>query len=122
MSEPTAITAYPIMQRSTLDNLLSDLGFETYQHLLNLFEQELIQLHLNLQTAVEQQLYQDINDVTHILKNTAALYGAERLSKSACLVYQIEIGQAFIPQTQQLIAILVETLNVFNVHIHSLVE
>jgi len=73
MSEPTAITAYPIMQRSTLDNLLSDLGFETYQHLLNLFEQELIQLHLKMQTAVEQQIYKDINNVTQTLKNTAAL-------------------------------------------------
>lgn len=110
------------MQRSTLEHLLSDLGFETYQHLLTLFEQELIQSHSTLQRALKEQQYQEINNVTHILKNTAALYGAERLSRSACLVYQIKIGQAFIPETRQLMAILVETLSVFKLHIDSLVE
>ncbi|GGP75932.1 Hpt domain-containing protein [Shewanella ulleungensis] len=122
MSDATEITACPIMQQGTLNTLKSDLGTDTYQHLLSLFEQELTQLHAKLFIAVEQQQFQDINNATHILKNTAALYGAERLSASASLVYQLKSNQSYIAQTQQLIDIINDTLTEYKAHINSIAE
>ncbi|GGP37462.1 Hpt domain-containing protein [Shewanella saliphila] len=122
MSNATEITACPIMQLSTLNTLETDLGSDTYQHLLSLFEQELTELHAQLHIAAEQHQFQDINNATHILKNTAALYGADRLSACAASVYQLKSNQPYIAQTQQLIGIINETLTQYKAHINSIAE
>ncbi|MGB6135264.1 MAG: hypothetical protein WBG74_01640 [Shewanella sp.] len=122
MSQHTEFSAYPMMQLSTLDKLKSDLGSDTYQHLLVLFEQELKQLHADISAAVDNHAFQAINNATHILKNTAALYVAERLSQSASFVYQLNAEQSYIPATLTLINIIDATLIEYKVHISSIAE
>ncbi len=122
MSNSVKNTTPPIMQHGTMAQLKADLGEGTYQHLLGLFVDELTQLNCKLKMAVEHQQFKDINDATHILKNTAALYGAERLSTSASLVYQLKSNQQYIAQTQQLIDIINDTLTEYKAHINSIAE
>ncbi len=70
-----------ILDQSTLDTLQDDLGEATAKRLLGLFAKELAELTQRL--ASDPGNADDVSAVSHILKNSAALYGATELANTA---------------------------------------
>ncbi|WP_027874651.1 response regulator [Spongiibacter marinus] len=68
---------------SALEQLYVDLGEESASRLLGLFVQELAQLRDRLLTARDRGDETEILAVAHILKNSAAMYGAASLAELA---------------------------------------
>lgn len=65
----------------TIESLVSDLGKDTAKRLLNIFIQELADLSRRLREA--DDLVAEIHAVSHMLKNSAMLYGATELAALA---------------------------------------
>ena len=70
-----------ILDQVTLDTLQDDLGEATAKRLLGLFAKELAELSQRL--ASDPGNVDDVTAVSHILKNSAALYGATELANKA---------------------------------------
>lgn len=69
-----------VIEQSVLAQLEQDVGIETLAKLLQLFITELITLNSRLDEAITNTDVAQIIDVAHILKNSAALYGATPLA------------------------------------------
>lgn len=69
------------LDKQTIDTLIEDLGSDTAHRLLTLFQKELRQLAERLNTA--DDLAAETLAVSHILKNSASLYGAVELAHFA---------------------------------------
>ncbi len=68
---------------AVLTSMSEELGADVCQQLLSLFVTELIDLSAQLALALAEKNLTAIGDITHILKNSAALYGANALAVSA---------------------------------------
>ncbi len=66
-----------------VDGLVSDLGKETAATLYGIFSQELQALAARLETAIAASEADEVAAVTHILKNSAAMYGANAVAEAA---------------------------------------
>lgn len=73
--------ATPRLEEQTIATLINDLGLVTAHRLLKVFEKELHQLIERLTTA--DDLVVETHAVSHILKNSASLYGAFELAEFA---------------------------------------
>lgn len=72
-----------LIDKHVLDKMKTDLGEETFVKLQTLFIEEMTEFYEKLQSAFIQNNTKTVDDVTHILKNTAALYGAIAVEKKA---------------------------------------
>ncbi len=70
-------------ESAVLEQLFSDLGNAAASRLLGLFVEELQQLTSRLRSAQASSDEEELLAVAHILKNSAALYGAEALAELA---------------------------------------
>ncbi|WP_372779984.1 response regulator [Litorivivens sp.] len=70
-----------VLDKQTIDTLTDDLGHETARRLLALFEKELSDLSTRLDEA--DDLVAETLAASHILKNSATLYGALELAEVA---------------------------------------
>ena len=71
-----------ITQAHVLAQLEQDVGSLTLVRLVNLFINELEEMRVRLKNAIEQD-EDNIKDIMHVLKNSAALYGALTLAALA---------------------------------------
>jgi HPt (histidine-containing phosphotransfer) domain-containing protein len=122
MSATTDLTALMLIKFKTLDTLRTDLGSETFIQLLGLFEVELVQMQQRFLESMNSQDHKDILDATHILKNTAALYGAQRLAFCANRLHSTKIGDDYLCQTQELIEVIELSLVTYQDYIGTLTE
>ena len=72
-----------ITQAHVLAQLEQDVGSLTLVRLVNLFITELEEMRLRLKQAIDEQDEDNIKDIMHVLKNSAALYGALTLAALA---------------------------------------
>ncbi|MDC9496078.1 MULTISPECIES: Hpt domain-containing protein [unclassified Pseudoalteromonas] len=72
-----------ITQAHVLAQLEQDVGSLTLVRLVNLFINELEEMRVRLKNAVDEQDEDNIKDIMHVLKNSAALYGALTLAALA---------------------------------------
>lgn len=70
----------PLLDEGTIQAMSDDVGSDICWQLTHVFIRELQQLLQKIRIATEQQQTLDIIDAVHILKNSAALYGASRLA------------------------------------------
>lgn len=63
-----------------VSTMMDDLGIEVCQQLLQLFIVELEQMQQSLKQSVAEENIPQIISAVHILKNSAALYGANKLA------------------------------------------
>lgn len=72
-----------ITQAHVLVQLEQDVGSLTLVRLVNLFINELEEMRVRLKNAIDEQDEDNIKDIMHVLKNSAALYGALTLAALA---------------------------------------
>ncbi|MBA6289265.1 Hpt domain-containing protein [Colwellia sp. MB3u-4] len=72
-----------LIDQSIIKQMTTDLGQETCFRLVQLFIDEMTDLHSKLNSAFNSENTNAIGDITHIIKNSAALYGAMQLSDKA---------------------------------------
>ena len=72
-----------ITQAHVLAQLEQDVGSLTLVRLVNLFINELEEMRVRLKNAIDEQDEDNIKDIMHVLKNSAALYGALSLAALA---------------------------------------
>jgi two-component system, phosphorelay protein LuxU len=72
-----------VSDHSVLMQLEQDVGMETLNQLIHLFVSELATLDQRLCDAIAQANTKEIQEVVHILKNSAALFGAMPLATLA---------------------------------------
>jgi len=72
-----------LMDQIVIKQMTADLGEETCLRLIKLFIDEMTDLHFKLVKAFNGLDSNAIADITHIIKNSAALYGAMPLSAKA---------------------------------------
>ncbi|ATC82876.1 MULTISPECIES: Hpt domain-containing protein [Pseudoalteromonas] len=72
-----------ITQAHVLAQLEQDVGSLTLVRLVNLFINELEEMRVRLKNAIDEQDEDNIKDIMHVLKNSAALYGALTLAALA---------------------------------------
>ncbi len=72
-----------ITQAHVLAQLEQDVGSLTLVRLVNLFINELEEMRVRLKNAIDEQGEDNIKDIMHVLKNSAALYGALTLAALA---------------------------------------
>jgi two-component system, phosphorelay protein LuxU len=72
-----------ISDHRVLVQLAHDVGMETLETLIQLFIGELATLNARLSEAITQSDINEIQQVVHILKNSAALFGAMPLAMLA---------------------------------------
>lgn len=72
-----------ITQVHVLAQLEQDVGSLTLVRLVNLFINELEEMRVRLKNAIDEQDEDNIKDIMHVLKNSAALYGALTLAALA---------------------------------------
>lgn len=72
-----------ITQSHVLARLEQDVGSLTLVRLVNLFINELEEMLTRLDAAIEEQNVDKIKEIMHVLKNSAALYGAMTLAALA---------------------------------------
>lgn len=72
-----------LIDQSVIEQMTADLGKETCLTLINLFIDEMTTLNGKLITAFNPLNTEAISDITHIVKNSAALYGAMPLAAKA---------------------------------------
>ena len=78
----------PLLDEIVIQTMSNDVGADTCQQLSLLFIRELEQLLQKISLAIEQQQVSDLIDAVHILKNSAALYGAARLASIAYEIHE----------------------------------
>lgn len=76
-------SASGVISRDKAQSLTADLGDESAKMLYGLFRQELIDLGGRLEQALSASDAGEINAVSHILKNSAAMYGAHQVADAA---------------------------------------
>ncbi|MEP4890973.1 MAG: Hpt domain-containing protein [Aliiglaciecola sp.] len=72
-----------LIDQSVIEQMAADLGNETCGTLINLFIDEMTTLNNKLKVAFDPIDDKTIGDITHIVKNSAALYGAMSLAEKA---------------------------------------
>ncbi|WP_338363821.1 Hpt domain-containing protein [uncultured Pseudoalteromonas sp.] len=72
-----------ITQIHVLTQLEQDVGSVTLSRLVNLFIDELEEMKGRLENAIVEQDEENIKEIMHVLKNSAALYGALTLAALA---------------------------------------
>ena len=72
-----------ITQAHVLAQLEQDVGSLTLVRLVNLLFNELEEMRVRLKNAIDEQGEDNIKDIMHVLKNSAALYGALTLAALA---------------------------------------
>ncbi|AZN32166.1 Hpt domain-containing protein [Pseudoalteromonas sp. Xi13] len=72
-----------ITQSHVLAQLEQDVGSLTLVRLVNLFINELEEMLTRLDAAIEEKNVDKIKEIMHVLKNSAALYGAMTLAALA---------------------------------------
>ncbi len=72
-----------ITQAHVLAQLEQDVGSLTLVRLVNLFINELEEMRVRLKNTIDEQGEDNIKDIMHVLKNSAALYGALTLAALA---------------------------------------
>ncbi|MGB1290842.1 MAG: Hpt domain-containing protein [Pseudoalteromonas sp.] len=88
-----------LIDHSVLMQLEQDVGIATLARLMQLFVTELINLHELLSDAIKKSNIEEIQHVVHILKNSAAQFGAMPLAILAQNLHDTEN----IPPEQQII-------------------
>jgi HPt (histidine-containing phosphotransfer) domain-containing protein len=83
MPVPEQFIDKTITDPQILTQLEKDVGLETITRLINLFIDELVVMTTELSNAIEKNDISKIKDITHVLKNSAALYGATPLAALA---------------------------------------
>ncbi len=83
-----AVTKFFPVSSSSIDGdvvekLFADLGDEVGLRLLAMFVEELLQMSVRITEAMKSDNAEEYLAVSHILKNSAALYGAEELANFA---------------------------------------
>jgi len=76
-------TMNDLMDENVIQNMVSDLGEQTAYQLVGFFIDEIASFSIELESAFKSMNLQKIESITHILKNSAALYGATSLSAMA---------------------------------------
>lgn len=72
-----------ILDTTLMASMKADLGEDCQRRLLGLFAEELQMLSARLEKAMTDKSRDDISAVTHIWKNSAAMYGAQDLADLA---------------------------------------
>lgn len=72
-----------VLDANIIESMKVDLGEDCQHRLLRIFAEELQMLSARLERAVAEKSRADISAVTHIWKNSAALYGAQDLADLA---------------------------------------
>ena len=72
-----------LIDESVIQNMKDDLGEDTCHTLIGLFIEETTLLLADLENAFEVMDLQTIESATHILKNSAVLYGATSVAANA---------------------------------------
>ena len=72
-----------ITELNVLTQLEKDVGINVLARLINLFIDELVTMANQLDTAITREDIIKIKEVMHVLKNSAALYGAAPLAALA---------------------------------------
>jgi HPt (histidine-containing phosphotransfer) domain-containing protein len=105
----------PLLDETVVHAMAADLGTDTCQQLVQLFITELQQLQQDITVAMTNKSLPDILSAVHILKNSAALYGAQRLALLANTIHSdTTAAPALIYQnTANLVDILCQTLALY---------
>lgn len=72
-----------LIDKAVISQMEADLGEETCLMLTQLFIDEMASLHSKLLKAFAEKDDKAVAEATHIIKNSAALYGAMSLAKAA---------------------------------------
>lgn len=80
-----------VTDHAVLAQLEQDVGIETLAKLIHLFISELNIMKTRLNDAITQSNIDEIQDVVHVLKNSAALYGAMPLAALARQLHDSEV-------------------------------
>jgi len=72
-----------ITELNVLTQLEKDVGINVLARLINLFIDELVTMANQLDTAISSEDIIKIKEIMHVLKNSAALYGASSLATLA---------------------------------------
>ncbi len=105
-----------LIDESVIENMKEDLGEDTCQILIGLFIEETASLFTDLKIAFEAMDLKAIESATHILKNSAVLYGATSVATKAkeindrlCLPSKLATSTDY-----QLIELIQTTLQAYN--------
>jgi len=99
-----------------IQNMINDLGEHTCHKLIGFFIVELSESLINLEHAFAINNVKEVESITHILKNSAALYGA---SSVATMSKEINTrlckpAAQLSPEDNQLLGLISETLTRYN--------
>ncbi|GEB69463.1 MULTISPECIES: Hpt domain-containing protein [Pseudoalteromonas] len=72
-----------ITELHVLAQLEKDVGIEVLAKLIKLFIDELVTMRDQIKTAIDNEDTVKVKEITHVLKNSAALYGAAPLAALA---------------------------------------
>ena len=105
-----------LIDESVIQNMKDDLGKDTCHKLIGLFIEETKQLLVDLEHAFEVMDLAVIESATHILKNSAMLYGATSVAANAKEINdRLCSPPKLINNTdKQLLALIRTTLKVYN--------
>lgn len=76
-----------ISDEEVLTDLRTHVGDETYLRLIGLFLAELERSRVGVNQAIMEKNTEQLHDIAHILKNSAALYGASSLAKISLTIH-----------------------------------
>ena len=105
-----------LIDESVIQQMIADLGQTTCHTLIGLFIDELTTSLSDLENAFSTMNQSRIEEVTHILKNSAALYGAIAVASLATKINNklcIAKGQ-LIESDSKILAIIKQTLELYN--------
>ena len=98
-----------LIDQSVIKQMTTDLGKDTCLTLINLFIDEMTTLNNKLIHAFNPIDVEAIGDITHIVKNSAALYGAMPLAAKANEInYKLTISHDPITASDHIILSLME--------------
>jgi HPt (histidine-containing phosphotransfer) domain-containing protein len=105
-----------LIDESVIQQMRSDLGEATCHTLIGLFIDELTTSLDNLAKAFDMANLQRIEDITHILKNSAALYGAIAVATLATEINdRLCIANGNLIETDStILALIRQTLELYN--------
>lgn len=85
--QPSEVQEPLVLDSNTLNAMISELGAEVCHQLLELFLVEQRELRSKLVRAIKYKDLEEIANITHILKNSAELYGAQTLAQFSCQLH-----------------------------------
>lgn len=108
----------PLLNERVIQAMSDDVGADICQQLSLLFIEELKQLLQKISLATEQQQLPDIIDAVHILKNSAALYGASKLAFLATAIHDdtLQTPPQLLHRTGELVDIAQQTLLLYKAY------